>query len=245
VTAQRERLVALEGAFNFRDLGGYPLSGGGETRWGRCYRSDGLQSLTPADVAELATRQVATVIDLRSDSELDRWGRGPLRDEAVRWEHCAIIRTDGGESVAAPDTDDLAARYSWYLQVGASGVLRALNLLAERGVTPAVFHCAAGKDRTGVLAALLLDAVGVERAAIVEDYVETSVHLPGILERLVANPPPGYVPVPASRLTVVASTMERFLDRLHADFGGAAGWMTASGGDPALPQRLGELLAED
>jgi len=245
VTAQRERLVALDGAFNFRDLGGYPLTGGGATRWGRCYRSDGLQLLTPADVAELALRQVTTVIDLRSDSELDRWGRGSWQDESVAWEHCPIIRTDGGESVAAPDTDDLAARYLWYLEVGASGVLRALGLLAQPGATPAVFHCAAGKDRTGVLAALLLDAVGVERAAIVEDYAETSVHLPRILERLAANPPPDYAPVPASRLTVEPGTMERFLDRLHGQFGGAAGWIAERGGDPGLPQRLGELLAQD
>jgi protein-tyrosine phosphatase len=238
------RLVPLEGAFNFRDLGGYPVLGGGRTRWGRLYRSDGLQALTEADAAALRELGLSTVVDLRTDVELERWGRGRLRDEPIRWEHLSVIRADGGESVAAPDTDDLAERYLWYLEVGAGPVARALAVLAEPGATPAVFHCAAGKDRTGVVAALILDAVGVEPEAIVTDYAETSAHLGPILERLGANPPTGQVPVPPSRLTVEPATMERFLERLQQRHGGAAKWMVAASGDASLPERLAELLVE-
>jgi len=238
------RLVPLEGAFNFRDLGGYPVVGGGRTRWGCLYRSDGLQDLTEADAAALGERHLATVIDLRTDVELERWGRGLIGDAPIRWEHLSVLRAEGGESVAAPETDDLAERYLWYLEVGGRPVARALEVLAEPGATPAVFHCAAGKDRTGVLAALILDAIGVEPEAIVTDYAETSAHLDPILERLAANAPPTQPSVPPSRLTVEPATMERFLERLQQRYGGAAKWMVAASGDASLPERLAQLLVE-
>jgi protein-tyrosine phosphatase len=244
VTARHERLVALEGCSNFRDLGGYPTAAGGVTQWGRFYRSDGLQGVTPEDVEELRRRHLATIIDLRTDSELERWGRGLLRSEPIRFEHHSMIRLDGGESLAAPETDDLAARYLWYLQVGATHIAESVALLATPGVSPAVFHCAAGKDRTGVLAALILDAVGVEHDIVVADYVETAKHLEGILARLAANPPPGHIPAPSSRLTVEAATMQRFLAGLYEHHGGAARWMTDTSGDPELTGRLCAALLE-
>lgn len=237
-----DRRVALEGSFNFRDLGGYPTVDGAQTRPGRLYRSDGLQQLTGDDVAELRRRGLATIVDLRTEEELARWGRGPLEAEPIRWEHLSIITNADGEAVAAPATDDLAARYLWYLQVGGPAVIRALRILADPEGGPAVFHCAAGKDRTGVLAALILSAVGVERAAVVADYTDTQANLAPILERLAANPPPGHVPAPPSRLTVDPGTMERFLAGMDEHHGGAARWMATAGGDPDLPDRLRAVL---
>lgn len=238
------RLVALDGTFNFRDLGGYPTIDGGFTSWGRVYRSDGLQALTASDVAELRRRRLSTVVDLRTTAEVERWGRGPLAGEGIGYEHLSIIREEAGESLAAPDTDDLAERYLWYLQIGRTAVLRALELVAEASRLPLVFHCVAGKDRTGVLAALLLDSAGVEQPAIVADYALTGERLGPILDRLASRAAPGELQsVPASRLAVDASTMQRFLTRLHERFGGAAGWARSAGMDPSAVARLRTVLA--
>jgi hypothetical protein len=116
--------------------------------------------------------------------------------------------------------------------------VRALEILADPNAGPVVFHCAAGKDRTGVLAALVLSAAGVEPADIVADYVATAAHLEPILERLRAAAPSTQPPTPASRLTVEAPTMERFLAGLSQRHGGAARWMAEASGDPTRRRSL-------
>ncbi len=226
-------LVPLEGAFNFRDLGGYPTADGRRTRAGRLYRSDGLQELSAADVELLRGQGLRTIVDLRTPEEVARFGRGPLAGEPVHYEHVTVIRSDAGESLAAPETDDLAERYLWYLDIGRAAMVHALELAGDPDAQPLVFHCAAGKDRTGVLAALILDSVGVTQEAIVADYARTNDYLGPILERLTASADPDQVrSVPPSRLLVEADTMERFLTRLRARHGGAEAWARAAGADP-------------
>lgn len=236
-----DALVPLEGACNFRDLGGYPTVDGRRTRSGRLYRSDGLQELSTRDIDTLRRHRLRTVVDLRTPEEVARFGRGPLAGEPVRYEHVTVIRTDAGESLAAPVTDDLAERYLWYLEVGRQAMVRALELAGDASAQPLVFHCAAGKDRTGVLAALILACVGVTDDAIVADYARTAEVLGPILERLTERADPEQVrAVPPSRLTVEAATMERFLVRLRARHGGAEAWARAAGADP---ERLAGLRA--
>ena len=87
---ERERLVALAGAFNFRDLGGYPAGDGRRTRWGRLFRSDTLHELTEADVGVLRSLGLATMIDLRTARELSRTGRGPLAAEPIAYRHLSV-----------------------------------------------------------------------------------------------------------------------------------------------------------
>ena len=103
---------------------------------------------------------------------------GRSEPEPVRYHHLSVIREGAereadGEAVAAPVAEDLTERYLWYLDVGGPALAEALVLLGEADSYPLVFHCAAGKDRTGVLAALVLDIVGVDAADIVADYLIT------------------------------------------------------------------------
>ena len=102
--------------------------------------------------------------------------------EAADYFHLSVIDEDGGESsgIPAPIDESLANRYLWYLEIGRGAFARAIGILADAANYPIVFHCAAGKDRTGVLAALILDIVGVERRAIVEDYVLTASRMDAI-----------------------------------------------------------------
>ena len=86
-----ERLVALEGAFNFRDLGGYPSADGRVTQWGRLFRSDTLHELTEGDVEVLRGLGLTTVVDLRTPKELARTGRGRLGPEPIGFHHLSVI----------------------------------------------------------------------------------------------------------------------------------------------------------
>ena len=250
-----ERLVPLEGSFNFRDLGGYPGSDGRMTRWGRLFRSDALHELTADDVVALRDLGLRTVVDLRTERELHRSGRGPLEPEPVAFHHLAVVQegvrgsvTADAESLAAPAPpgDDLAERYLWYLDVGRASLVEALTLLGDGTNYPLVFHCAAGKDRTGVLAALVLEILGVDREVIVADYVITAERIRFILDRWRADPEfAGRMDkVPSSRFSVEAPTMEAFLDGLADRHGGARSWALDAGVPDAALAAMVDLLLE-
>src|ERR1700728_2567539 len=87
-----ERLLPLVGAYNFRDLGGYPTVDGRATRWGLLYRSDTLHELTPADLDVLRGLGLACVIDLRTAGELEQTGRGLLQGEPIRYLHLSVMQ---------------------------------------------------------------------------------------------------------------------------------------------------------
>ncbi len=249
------RLVPLAGSFNFRDLGGYPGLEGRKTRWGQLFRSDALHELTADDLVQLRDLGLRTVVDLRTERELQKSGRGLLEPEPIAFHHLAVIQegvqeTVGAvpESVAAPAPpgDDLAERYLWYLDIGRNSLVEALGLLTREQNYPLVFHCAAGKDRTGILAALILQIVGVDREVIVSDYLITAERLGLILDRWRADP--GFAErmasLPPTRFSVEASTMEGFLDGLSEFHGGARAWAVAAGVPEEALDRMVDLLLE-
>ena len=242
------RLVPLTGAFNFRDLGGYPTADGRVTRWGRLFRSDTLHELTGPDVDAIASLGITTIIDLRTDAELARTGRGPLADRPIRFHHLPVFRDGGGEAMAAPVPvgDELSERYLWYLEAGRQTLVEALTLVADAARLPLVFHCAAGKDRTGVLAALVLDILEVDPDVIVADYVLTAERMPLIIGRYRSDPvlAERMAAVPASRFGVEPASMERFLSGLHRQHGGARAWAESAGLPPQSLDGLTDLLTE-
>jgi hypothetical protein len=115
--------------------------------------------------------------------------------------------------------------------------------VAQSSNLPLVFHCTAGKDRTGVLAALVLDILGVERDVIVADYLITADRLELIMGRVRSDPiySARMTKLPASRFTVEATTMEGFLDGLYAGFGGARSWAIGAG---VLPEDMDQMRAD-
>jgi len=247
------RLVPLEGAHNFRDLGGYTGLGDRQIRWGRLFRSDTLHELTVADVAQLRSLGLRTVIDLRTERELSLTGRGPLEPEEIAFRHLAVVRegadrTAAGEAVAAPAApgEDLSERYLWYLEVGRDSLVEALTLLGDGARYPLVFHCAAGKDRTGVLAALVLEILGVDREVIVADYLLTAERMDLIMARYRADPAfaERIARTPASRLGVDGATMEGFLDGVADRFGGARSWAVGAGASGEALDRMTALLLD-
>lgn len=244
----RPRLVPLTGAFNFRDLGGYPAGAGRATRWGSLFRSDSLHELTSSDVDRIGSLGITTIIDLRTDRELEQTGRGPLADRSIGFHHLSVIGAGGGEVVAAPAPagEDLSERYLWYLEAGRQALVGALVVLADPAHLPAVFHCAAGKDRTGVLAALVLDMLGVDPEVIVADYLITEDRMPFILDRYRTDPvfAERMAAVPASRFGVEASTMEGFFHGLRSRYGGARAWAVDAGVPAEALKEMAAYLLE-
>ncbi|MEY3362647.1 MAG: hypothetical protein RLZZ538_190 [Actinomycetota bacterium] len=167
------RVVPLFAVHNFRDLGGYPTADGRHTRWRTLFRADGLYRLTPEDARIVTNLGVRTVVDLRTSNEVSERGTFPVKDHAVAYHHLPIIDATWGET-QTPEFDDavdfLVWAYREMLEEAAPRFADAINLLSQQSVLPAVFHCAAGKDRTGILAALVLGVLGVNEAIIAADY---------------------------------------------------------------------------
>ena len=155
------------GTANFRDLGGLPTEDGGCIRPGLLFRSDTLRELTAADVDVLVRRLgLQLVVDLRAPGEVAGEGRGLLEAEPVRHVNLALHSRD---QRPIPDltADTLVQHYLGYLAVSTAAAAEAFRLLAGDGL-PAVVHCAAGKDRAGVMAGLVLRAVGVPADVVAE-----------------------------------------------------------------------------
>jgi protein tyrosine/serine phosphatase len=231
-----DRWIRLEGADNVRHLGGLATGDGGATRPGLLIRSDTVQRLTTEDARKLTEDLgLRTLIDLRTPKEAAREGRGPLADTSVAYvnvpflpdrylipgdpEHKLIIERRARQ--------EQSEHYFEYLARPGSPVADAVRLLIQPGTLPALFHCAAGKDRTGVLAALVLDLVGVPRETIVADYLLTNNRIEMIKRRLIAL---GTYRESADRdISVQASTMVSFFERLDGQWGGTVEWARAAG----------------
>ncbi len=183
----RDRLVTLEGTLNFRDLGGYTGLDGRTVRWGLVYRSDALHELTPADLETIRALRLRAVYDLRRSIERDRQPTAIPEDHGHRAVH--LVVGDDPDATNQPETLDLILAgelkeaddrfmtelYISMLEAGATTFGQLLTHLTEGDGLPALFHCAAGKDRTGVAAALLLSILGVSEQDILDDY-ELSTH---------------------------------------------------------------------
>src|SRR5579884_1168464 len=182
------RHVELDGCCNFRDLGGYLAADARRTRWRLLFRADGLSTLSDADFAVLGELGIRNVVDLRTSLEVESRGRFPDH-EAISYRHLPLTDTLPGAEDAPvwDDADFVARRYVSYIQERAPSVTAVLELLSEPSNLPAVFHCSVGKDRTGVLAAIVLGFLGVPDELIIEDYALSSAAMERIVERLRAE----------------------------------------------------------
>ncbi|NEK85998.1 tyrosine-protein phosphatase [Blastococcus saxobsidens] len=257
--AHPDRWIRLDGTTNMRDLGGLPTNDGGRTAPGRILRSDNLQTLSAADVrrlvGELGLREV---IDLRTTAEILLEGRGPLRDVAeVTHRHFSLLPERGHHTdvfaveeppedlpegwqesllprqVAEHDEGESPAvrSYLGYLGQRSDAVVAALRALAAPVPGAAVVHCAAGKDRTGVVVALALAVTGVPHEEIVADYALTAEIIDALVAKLAASPTYAVdmVTRDVDSHTPRAETMERVLGLLDERHGGPLGWLETHG----------------
>ncbi|CAM5368879.1 protein-tyrosine-phosphatase [Streptomyces tanashiensis] len=242
------RHIPFERLHNFRDLGGYRTADGGTVRWETLYRSDSLGKLAdagPADLERFRALGVGTVIDLRYPWEIAGRGRLPETEE-VSWHNLSIEHRPYDQEAIDPALDPwryLADRFAEVAEDGAEELRAALELIAA-SEGPLVFHCASGKDRTGLLAAVVLALLDVPDEEILADFALTEL----ATERLIgdwraAHPGreprwPGYGRAPADIIRL-------FLADLRERYGSVYGYVTGHVGlDPAVVTALRARLVE-
>ena len=235
------RWLPMQGCVNFRDLGGYRNSQGQSTKWHRLFRSDALQELTETDseyaIGELG---IGLVVDLRNTNEANRDGVGPLPERGAEYRHFPLLDNRG--EIPPFTGGDIAKRlsetYRWLVQNSGDGVAAAITSIGAALDTGngVVFHCSAGKDRTGLLAALLLEVLGVDAETIQADYMLTGEAVEGIVRRIKAmenNPNPT-----ALSLAPQPMAFQSFQNTLHQDYGGAEAYLLQHG---VTDETLGSL----
>jgi protein tyrosine/serine phosphatase len=253
--------IELDGAVNVRDLGGLATQGGGHTVGGRLLRGDNLQDLSAADVARLVEDiGLTTVVDLRSTAELKAEGPAPLQAVgSVRHVHLPVLPEQGSATDIAADAlltregadrsrypaDRVTGHYLGYLEDRPDQVVAAVRTIAS-AEGPVLVHCAAGKDRTGVVVALALSAVGVHPEAIVADYMATGERTGRLLDRLRRSPTyaDDINSKPQAEHAPRPGTMAAFLEQVDARHGGADKWLADHGfGEDGLDLLRAKLLS--
>lgn len=170
--AQAMSRIDIEGTFNLRDVGGLPVAGGGGVRPGLLYRGDALDALTDAGVVTLRKLHLRTIIDLREP--IERRGSSPL-NSCVDYEQIPIYRG----RFEFNEYEDIAQLYFAVVEVAGKEIAEAIARLAQPKALPALVHCTAGKDRTGLVVGLLLAALDVTDAAIAANFALTEANFTG------------------------------------------------------------------
>jgi protein-tyrosine phosphatase len=250
--AAPNRILDLDGPLNFRDLGGYPVGRDRFVRTGLLFRSDGLDTLTPDD-AQLLMEDIrlTAVVDLRSEEELTRTGPSLLEQAGVTVHHLPIV--DRTQQFFGDGEPRISSAYLKIIGEAEDRFAAGVQLIADLD-GPAVFHCAAGKDRTGLLAAFVLELLGVDDDIIAEDYALTAAIMPGFrarIERRMENEPElrermeesGRTPEMLDEmLSARASTIHLVLTALRAEHGSVENWLLQKGLDASAPDRLRNRL---
>jgi protein-tyrosine phosphatase len=221
-----DRAIGFTNVFNVRDRGGLPTAAGATVRTGRVFRADGVHRLAGDDLDVARSLGLRTVIDLRSPGEVER-GRFPVDQHPVDWHHLPVLRRIWSDDELAPSTNAaefLRDRYLDMLVHGGDAIARSVELIAEG--QPALFHCAAGKDRTGVVAAVVLGLAGVSHDEIADDYHASAgamaafvdwltIEFPEAMDSMTSQPPE-YLEAPPD-------AMYGFLAEVDATYGSMEG----------------------
>ena len=223
--------LALNGAFNFRDLGGYKTKDGNTLRKGLLFRSDDLWRLSDSDILQLKDLGINSVIDLRSQIETNR-GIFPIEKFPTQYIHVALADVSADPELARNNDDYLFERYQEILLTSQAEIAKVITLLTNKNNLPAVFHCAAGKDRTGIIAALILGVLGVDDETIISDYAKTSSAMRAFSSWL-ENAYPEIAAIISEMPPVLFSsepqTMRSTLDWISCKFGSIEKYLLSSG----------------
>jgi len=245
--AGHSRHLELEGAWNFRDLGGYLGRDGRPVRWRLLFRADGLDRLTEIDLRHVGRLGLRTVIDLRTGNEVAK-GRIAAGSDDIAWHHLPMLDVlpprEDYDSWVGPDY--VAEQYLAMAESGAPSIATFLGLLCRPDSYPVVYHCFAGKDRTGILSALVLGLLGVDDEDIIADYALSKLAMGRLLEWLREQYGDNVRELESSAAAIAAAepeTMGAFLDRFRANYGSFDAY-AAGLGHPRAAVLLADILLE-
>jgi protein tyrosine/serine phosphatase len=241
---------------NTRDLGGLPLRAGGVTRTGVLVRSDNLANLIPAGRQSMIDYGIKTVIDLRAESEIKGAPGPPFSKFQTNTpvsppapELQAIVPTyrnlplvDDEIAFVLNEAPTMPDRYRVMIDRRQVALGTIFNAIAEAG-GPVLFHCFAGKDRTGLVAAMMLSLAGVEPEAIGADYAETDTHLATRYTEWLAKANPDRLEEMRAELRCPPEWMLSTLEHVEQRWGGVSSYLEVAGVSPANIDRLTAMLA--
>jgi protein-tyrosine phosphatase len=214
---------------NFRDLGGYTGAEGGKIRHGQIYRADDLSKLSAAGIARLEELGVSIVIDLRSAEELGR-APNPLRGRpGFVYHHVPLLDGVNSAPDRPPEIQSLPEMYKSLLPNSGTQIGRVFRVLGGREGRALVFHCTAGKDRTGVIAALILNLCGVADEDIIADYALTYERMRPLFDTITLRARQAGVDIPEHLLRSDPAFMEEFLSFLKQTYTGAEAYLLSIG----------------
>lgn len=239
-----DRRLPLAGTFNLREVRDYAARDGRSVRRGQIYRADALHRLDDDGRAVLRDRGLRTVVDLREPAER-KAEPDQLDGIGVTVIERPILNVDPGESRPGGAVPDLEPLYAWIVSEKGPELAAAVRELAQPDALPALVHCTAGKDRTGIVIALVLSALGVDDDTVAADFAVTELNLGdefrrGFLERAAGQ---GIDPaVLASVLGSDPSLAHQVLAQVRASDGSAAAYLVRHGLSPAELAALEEAL---
>jgi protein-tyrosine phosphatase len=239
------RQFNVDGGYNIRDLGGYPTQDGRITQYGILIRSGNLDQVSPTGAVQLVGLGASTIIDIRDEWEVENYPDVFAQSSAVTYANLpfmgtALSSTDGWKA-RTQTYEQLEKLYEIYLE-GCRPQIGAIITAIAASKPAAVFHCHAGKDRTGLIAALLLGAAGVPAQVIAEDYAETNQQIMGLVAgwRVSAQAQGQDMQKFARDTGAVAETMLKTLNYLEQRYGGVTNYLVQCG---VSAHRLSGLLA--
>jgi protein-tyrosine phosphatase len=253
----QSRLIEFESIFNFRDLGGYNGKDGRKVAWRRLFRSGELHHMSGSDATIFADEiKIKSVIDLRDSESGENLETGEVKNLAVQHYSVPLIVISGGnkeyddekETRIFKDFTNCGEIYRYRLNTSGFGqqIVQVLDIIADSDNLPLVFHCSAGKDRSGLIAAMVLGILGVDDRDIIEDYTQTGLHMEKIIDRwknetvfteVLSNLEP-------YQLEAVPESMETILSGINRDHGSIRQYLLANGAEESLFDRLEEALLE-
>jgi protein-tyrosine phosphatase len=244
------RHIGFERIFNFRDLGGYQSQDGRTIVWRRVFRSAEIRRMTRQDLLRLKEELgISSVVDLRSKLELEKHGVGMVNEWGFQYHNIPFVTND-------ENTEKGPERFLQFSNMGevyldfvrhpeyGRHIVEALEIIARPEKHPLVFHCAAGKDRTGILTAILFGVLDIPDWTIVEDYALTEPYMKELKARLDRDPnfTTESQNLPDYMWEAAEESMSLFLSTLKREYGSARGYLLASGASLELFEDLERVL---
>jgi protein-tyrosine phosphatase len=248
---QYPRQIHFEGITVFRELGGYKARGGKTVGWRRIFRSSELLSMSPGDIIRLKEVGLKAVINLRSPKEPEKHQEISLLNEMGARYYNVPFRLSSAllvtrEEELYPKFSNMGEVYLNRISDKGYGqrIIEALEIIAGIENLPLLFHCAVGKDRSGVLAAFLLSVLGVADEDVIKDYILSGPYMKGILESIKNDPqmPDNVKNLPAYHWEATPESMTLLLSTLKKEYGSTEGYLKAQGADSSLVKRLEKAL---
>ena len=243
-TDVKSHLILLEGAHNVRDLGEYPTKNGGATKKGVFFRADSMANLTEGDIAQLRKLGVTLAVDLRSPEEVLKKPSRLTGVEGIRYEKVPMIDDITTEDLQGDRPMPIRELYEKNIDRSQQAFGRVFRLFLENKEGASLFHCTAGKDRTGMLAMLLLELADVPEEIIIDDYAATEGFMRDIFEQMSEEMLRMGMKVPESTMHSAPENIEAAMEHVRKKYGGARAYLALGGVSSSELDELVSRFAE-